>query len=125
MLFHVRDKLANVDHLPIKRFPENTMVPLKPTMPLLDAVTTRRSIRGFLPEPVPREVLEHVFEIAQQAPSNCNTQPWKAFVASGETKEKLRQKFLERQKDAVPGNPDFNYVSVSYTHLTLPTSDLV
>ncbi|MCG2581614.1 MAG: nitroreductase [Marinobacter sp.] len=87
------------------------MVPIKPTMPLIDAVTTRRSIRGFLPESVPQEVLEHVFEIAQQAPSNCNTQPWKAYVASGETKENLRRKFLARQQNGVPGNPDFSYVS--------------
>lgn len=111
MLFHIRHEIVNVSFLQIERFPENTMVPAKPSIPLIDAVTSRRSIRGFLPEPVPREILEHVFEIAQQAPSNCNTQPWKAFVASGETKEKLRQKFLERQKDAVPGNPDFSYVS--------------
>ncbi|MDX3741006.1 nitroreductase family protein [Pseudomonas sp.] len=56
-------------------------------MTLVDAVTSRFSVRGFLPEPVPRDILEQVFELAQQSPSNCNTQPWKAFVASGELKE--------------------------------------
>lgn len=87
------------------------MVITKPFMPLIDAVTSRRSVRGFLPEPVPMDVLEHVFEIAQQSPSNCNTQPWQAFVASGEVKDNLRQKFLDRQQNGIPGNPDFEYVS--------------
>lgn len=85
------------------------MVPVKPSMPLIDAVTSRRSIRGFLPESVPQETLEHIFEIAQQSPSNCNTQPWKAFVASGETKDKLRQNILDHQQSGIAGNPDFVY----------------
>ncbi|MCO6692802.1 nitroreductase [Pseudomonas shirazica] len=80
-------------------------------MTLVDAVTSRFSVRGFLPEPVPRDILEQVFELAQQSPSNCNTQPWKAFVASGELKERLRQKFLDRQQQGIPGTPDFGYNS--------------
>lgn len=87
------------------------MVISKPTMSLIDAITSRRSIRGFLPDRVPPEVLEHVFEIAQQAPSNCNTQPWKVFVASGEVKDRLRDQFVERLDQGVPGQPDFPYVS--------------
>ena len=54
------------------------------SMSLVEAVTTRRSVRGFLDKEVPQEVLDRIFEIAQQAPSNCNVQPWKAYVASGE-----------------------------------------
>jgi nitroreductase len=91
--------------------PENAMVTTRSSMSLLDAITTRRSIRGFLPEPVPGEILEHVFEIAQQAPSNCNTQPWKAFVASGDVRDKLQQQFLERLEQGTPADPDFPYVS--------------
>lgn len=87
------------------------MVRSTPAMTLVDAVTSRFSVRGFLPEPVPRDILEQVFELAQQSPSNCNTQPWKAFVASGELKERLRQKFLDRQQQGIPGTPDFGYNS--------------
>lgn len=49
-----------------------------------EVVSTRRSVRGFRPDAVPRDVLEEVFALAQRAPSNCNVQPWQVFVASGD-----------------------------------------
>jgi nitroreductase len=55
----------------------------------------RRSVRGFLPKPVPHGVLEAVFGLAQHAPSNCNVQPWRVYVASGEVVEKLRAALVE------------------------------
>ena len=64
------------------------------SMSLVEAVSTRRSVRGFLDKEVPQEVLDRIFEIAQQAPSNCNVQPWKAYVASGELKESLKKQNL-------------------------------
>ena len=57
-----------------------------PDMGLIDAVYARHSVRGFLDKEVPEDVLNRLFEIAQQAPSNCNVQPWKAYIASGELK---------------------------------------
>lgn len=78
---------------------------------LVDAVKDRHSVRGFLATPVPKATLEAIFELAQSAPSNCNTQPWHAYVASGEARDRLRQQFLERVQAQVPGNPDFSYVS--------------
>ena len=47
-------------------------------------VRERRSVRGFTSELVPQAVLDDVFALAQRAPSNCNVQPWRVFVASGE-----------------------------------------
>lgn len=49
----------------------------------------RRSVRGFLPQAVPPEVLEQIVEMAACAPSNCNTQPWKVYVVSGEVRAQL------------------------------------
>lgn len=43
----------------------------------------RRSVRGFLPATVDDDTMQAVFELAQTAPSNCNTQPWEVHVASG------------------------------------------
>ena len=40
------------------------------------AITSRRSIRAFLPEPVPRETIEAILQVAARAPSGTNTQPW-------------------------------------------------
>ncbi len=53
--------------------------------------TGRRSLRAFLPQPVDGLTLERVFNAAQRAPSNCNTQPWQVHVASGASLEKLRE----------------------------------
>ncbi len=58
-------------------------------------VAARHSVRSFRAEPVPRALLEHVFTLAGQAPSNCNTQPWLAAVASGKTCERLRARLTE------------------------------
>jgi nitroreductase len=59
-------------------------------------VDSRRSLRAFLPEPVDTELLSRVFDAAQRAPSNCNTQPWQVHVASGEVIETLRREMPTR-----------------------------
>ena len=56
----------------------------------LNIVANRRSMRAFKPDPVPRDVIEAVMRGAQQAPSNCNTQPWFVHVVTGDTLEQLR-----------------------------------
>jgi nitroreductase len=58
-------------------------------------IRERRSVRGFLPRPVPREILEEVLGLAQQAPSNCNVQPWRVYIASGDSLETLRTALVE------------------------------
>lgn len=58
-------------------------------------IVERRSVRGFLPKPVPRDVLEEVLGLAQHAPSNCNVQPWRVYVASGETTRRLREALVD------------------------------
>ncbi len=55
----------------------------------------RRSIRGFLNQPVAQEILERIFETAASSPSNCNTQPWYSYVVSGEMRDKLSGIFMQ------------------------------
>ncbi|MBJ6136060.1 nitroreductase [Marinobacter litoralis] len=85
--------------------------PNTPPMSLADAINHRRSVRGFLPKAVPAEIMNAIFEQAQMAPSNCNTQPWHVVVASGNLRTALRDKFVERAKSGTPSKPDFSYVS--------------
>ncbi|MCP4467913.1 MAG: nitroreductase [Halieaceae bacterium] len=59
-------------------------------------VAGRRSLRAFLPRQADSATLEKVFSVAQQAPSNCNTQPWVTHVASGEKLESLRAEMPDR-----------------------------
>lgn len=63
--------------------------PYAPSASVSDAVASRRSIRRFRPDPVPREVLLRVLEKAQRAPSGGNLQPWHAHVLAGEALARL------------------------------------
>ncbi len=58
-------------------------------------VRERRSIRAFLPNALSTDVLESVFEAAQYAPSNCNTQPWQTVVVSGAAKDRLKKRISD------------------------------
>ncbi|MFC7504891.1 nitroreductase, partial [Nocardioides sp. GCM10030258] len=48
------------------------------------------SHRAFRRDPVPRATIEEMFEVARQAPSWCNTQPWHAYVTEGAATERFR-----------------------------------
>lgn len=72
-----------------------------------EAVALRRSVRGFRPDPVPPALLRHVFELAGRSPSNCNIQPWRAYVASGAARDRVRERILGAVKGGVVPNPDF------------------
>ena len=47
------------------------------------AITSRRSVRAFLPTPVPRQTIEDILAVAARAPSGTNTQPWQVHVLTG------------------------------------------
>jgi len=55
------------------------------------AILSRRSIRGFLPDAVPRETIEHLLDVAARAPSGTNMQPWRVIALASEE----RQRFCE------------------------------
>ncbi len=57
--------------------------------PVDAAITSRASVRAYLPQAVPRRELEAVLEVASRAPSGTNTQPWKVYVLQGGTKDAL------------------------------------
>lgn len=72
--------------------------------PVDQAITSRMSVRAFLPEAVPRETLMHVLDVASRAPSGVNTQPWKVYVLQGETRDELVSKVCAAH-DAVRADP--------------------
>jgi nitroreductase len=63
------------------------------------AITSRKSIRAFLPTPVPRETIEDILRVASRAPSGTNTQPWNVWVLTGEAKSELSRKILAAYDD--------------------------
>jgi nitroreductase len=54
-----------------------------------EALLSRRSLRAFKPDPVPRETVERILALASRAPSGTNIQPWKVTVVAGEARERL------------------------------------
>jgi len=60
-----------------------------------DAITSRRSVRAFLPASVPRALIEHILEVASRSPSGTNMQPWCVHVVAGKTKERLSHAILD------------------------------
>ena len=65
------------------------------------AITTRRSLRAFLPAPVPRETIEEILNVAARAPSGTNTQPWKVYVLTGNARAELSRKIMAAHNDPV------------------------
>ncbi|RLC62425.1 MAG: nitroreductase [Chloroflexi bacterium] len=76
-------------------------------MDVVDAIRSRKSIRGFKPDPVPKEVLWEILDIARRAPSARNTQPWNITVVTGEVLDKIRKGNTEMLAAGVEPNPDF------------------
>lgn len=65
-------------------------------MDVYDAVLSRRAVRGFTDEPVPRGLLERVLTAAGNAPSGSNIQPWNIFVLTGAPLAQLKKLATER-----------------------------
>lgn len=61
-------------------------------------VADRRSVRAFLPTPLPADLIARLFTVAGRAPSNCNVQPWITHVVSGETLGRIRAVLLDQAK---------------------------
>jgi nitroreductase len=58
---------------------------------LEEAVRTRRTHKSFGPDPVPRETLDELFELARWAPNHHLTQPWRFRVLGSETLARLKE----------------------------------
>jgi nitroreductase len=67
-------------------------------METLQAIQGRKSIRAYLPQPVPREVIAHVLEASRWAPSGSNRQGWQVTVVTGETRRTLSDRLVERAR---------------------------
>lgn len=64
-------------------------------MNVSEAVATRRTVRAFLPDAIPRATIEQVLDKARRAPSGGNVQPWNALVLAGEPLARLHAAVAE------------------------------
>lgn len=82
----------------------------RPAPDVFDAARTRRSIRAYRPQPVPRDTLRDIVGLARHAPSGSNIQPWRVHVLTGATLKRvgnaIRNAFLTDE----PGHQrDYDY----------------
>jgi nitroreductase len=75
-------------------------------MELSEALQTRKSIRAFKSDPVPRALLTQILEEARWSPSWGNTQPWELVVVEGQKVRQLTGELVAAFKSGVPANPD-------------------
>ena len=69
------------------------------------AITSRMSARAFTQQPVTRELITEILQVASRAPSGTNTQPWKVYVLQGATRDALVDKVCAAH-EAIRANPD-------------------
>jgi nitroreductase len=65
-------------------------------------VSDRRSIRGYKPDAVPRDVIDEIISVTKYAPSSMNTQPWHFHVVTGEPLERIREGNTEQMMAGHP-----------------------
>lgn len=71
-----------------------------------EALTTRRSVRAFLPQPVQKETVAKILELAKYAPNGSNIQPWHVFVVQGAARDKICAEILAADAADAPGHEE-------------------
>ncbi len=75
-------------------------------MDIIEAIRSRKSIRGYKPDPVPNEILREIMEIAIHSPSAMNTQPWEIIVITGKVLNNIKQGMIEMVKSGARPNTE-------------------
>ena len=82
-------------------------------LPVAAALLSRRSVRGFLPTPVPRATVEGILQLAARAPSGTNCQPWNVYVCTGAARDRLAAALHAAHDEAARGEgghgPEYAY----------------
>jgi nitroreductase len=81
-------------------------------MTVTDAITSRMSVRDFLPDAVPLELLKRILSTASRAPSGGNVQPWHIDVVTGPKlaglKSIMQRKLGAASADGGFENPEYD-----------------
>ncbi|MBD2494598.1 nitroreductase family protein [Nostoc sp. FACHB-280] len=79
-------------------------VEMHPYIGLIEAIKQRRAARAFKSDRIPEVILQEILELAAQAPSGFNLQPWRFIVVkSQQNKETLQAcAFNQRQIAEAP-----------------------
>ncbi|WP_454798003.1 nitroreductase [Novosphingobium lindaniclasticum] len=78
-------------------------------MDAIEAISGRRSIRRFLPDPVAEDTIREILDIAARAPSGTNIQPWLVHVTTGAALRKLSEAVIHAAKSG-ERSLEYNYL---------------
>lgn len=78
------------------------------------AVTTRRAIRAFRPDPVDMALVKRILSAARFAPSGSNIQPWSVHVVTGEPLRRMSAELTRTFMSGAPERPDFAYYPTNW-----------
>lgn len=81
-------------------------------MDVIQAIKSRKSIRGYRPDPISREIIGEILQAAIRAPSAINTQPWKIFVITGEILDRIKDDNVKMVLSGVPAVFHSGYTGV-------------
>ena len=91
---------------PPAEYPDEAAQPVGIT--LAAAVSGRRSVRRFLPDPVPQQTIAEILARAARAPSGTNTQPWLVHVVTGDSRDRVAAAVTEAARNDIQ-SPDYDY----------------
>jgi nitroreductase len=80
-----------------------------------DAIRTRRTHKQFAREPLPRETIEELLELARYAPNHRLTQPWRFRVIGPETLARLKEAGGPKEAPKLERAPTLVCVSAKLT----------
>ncbi|MDY6911613.1 MAG: nitroreductase [Chloroflexota bacterium] len=72
-------------------------------MEIVESITTRKSIRVYKPDPVPKGILHEIIEISVRAPSFENSQPWEFIIVGGEVMAEVKRSLVQKVVAREPG----------------------
>jgi nitroreductase len=81
----------------------------RPGADVEEAVLRRRSIRAFLPKPVPEPLIRRLLEVARWAPSGSNIQPWRVHVLTGKSLQAYTDGLIAAARGGEPRAMEYNY----------------
>lgn len=74
-------------------------------------IVSRRSIRQFLPNPIPQQMVMEMLDVAARSPSGHNSQAWNVHVLTGNALRNLSELILAQVHDpamAANNRPEFD-----------------
>ncbi|GJD51478.1 Chloronitrobenzene nitroreductase [Methylobacterium crusticola] len=92
----------------------DTPPPETPRQAVDEAITSRRSIRGFLDVPVPDATVRDLLALASRAPSGSNIQPWKAHAVTGAALRRLTDDLAAAHSAGEAEARDYHYYPVNW-----------